>query len=188
MLSKSSVGSTSTTIRIPNDIYEKIDFEASSQDSHVSTIINNILRKYATWDRFVSDIGFMYMQKPLLRALLEKISEKDISLISKTVGYARTRDAVLFISGKVDVKGIIDVVKLWLNSSKIPIRIIENTDNVEFIVQHNLGQKWSIYFSNVLKELFSELKIKPVEEDIEEHTVEITFLISAKKKKSRVKL
>ena len=183
MSKTSKTSSTSTTVRIPNDIYDKIEFEASSQDSHVSTVINNILRKYATWDRFVSDIGFMYMQKPLLRALFEKISDREITNISKTVGYARTRDAVLFISGKVNVKGIVEVVKLWLTSSKIPIRIIKNDESIEFIVQHNLGKKWSIYFTTVLKELFSELKVNTIEEDIEDHTVEITFGLKTKKKK-----
>jgi len=181
--SSGSTTSTSTTIRIPNDVYDKIEFEASSHDSHVSTVINNILRKYATWDRFVSDVGFMYMQKPLLRALLDKISDRDIVQVSKTVGYARTRDAVLFIGGKVNVKAIINVVKLWLTSSKIPIRIIENDDSIEFIVQHNLGRKWSIYFITLLKELFSELKITTIEEDVEDHTVEITFALKTKKKK-----
>jgi len=184
-MSKSSgnVKSTSTTIRIPNDVYEKIDFEASSHDSHVSTVINSILRKYATWDRFVSDVGFMYMQKPLLRALFEKISDKDIVQVSRTTGYARTRDAVLFIGGKVNVKAIVNVVKLWLTSSEIPIRIIRNDETIEFIVQHNLGKKWSIYFVTLLKELFSELKLDSLEEDVEEHTVEITFALKTKKKK-----
>ena len=181
--SGSATGSTSTTIRIPNDVYDKIEFEASSHDSHVSTIINNILRKYATWDRFVSDVGFMYMQKPLLRSLFDKISDKDVMQVSKTTGYARTRDAVLFIGGKVNVKSIVDVVKLWLTSSKIPIRIIKNDESIEFIVQHNLGIKWSIYFVTLLKELFSELKISAIEEDIEDHTVEITFALKTKKKK-----
>ncbi|MDH3313793.1 MAG: hypothetical protein OEM28_11720 [Nitrosopumilus sp.] len=184
-MSKSSgnVGSISTTIRIPKYVYEKIEFEASSGDSHVSTIINNILRKYATWDRFVSDVGFMYMQKPLLRALFDKISDKDVVQVSKTIGYARTRDAILFIGGKVNVKTIVDVVKLWLTSSKVPIRIIENDESIKFIVQHNLGKKWSIYFVTLLKELFSELKITTIEEDIEDHTVEIIFALKTKKKK-----
>ena len=184
-MSKSSgnVKSTSSTIRIPNDVYEKIDFEASSHNSHVSTVINSILRKYATWDRFVSDVGFMYMQKPLLRALFDKISDKDIVQVSKTIGYARTRDAVLFIGDKINIKAIVNVVKLWLTSSEIPIRIIRNDETIEFIVQHNLGKKWSIYFATLLKELFSELKLSSIEEDIKDHTVEITFALKPKKKK-----
>ena len=183
-MSKSdNVGSVSTTIRIPKDVYEKIEFDASSHNSHISTVINNILRKYTTWDMLVSDVGFMYMQKPLLRALFDKISDKDIIQISKTTGYARTRDAILFIGGKVSVRTIVHVVKLWLTSSKIPIRVIEKDNSIEFIVQHNLGKKWSIYFVTLLKELFYELKNPFIEEDIEDHTVEITFALKTKKKK-----
>ena len=182
-MSRISQGSTSTTIRIPNDIYEKIEFEASSNDSHVSTVINNILRRYATWDRFVGDVGFMYMQKPFLRALFEKINEKEILNLGKTIGYTRTRDAVLFINGKVDKSGIINVIGLWLSSSKIPARVITNTESIKFIVQHNLGKKWSIYFITVLETLFAELKIKSTNQELEDHTVEITFATPLKKRK-----
>ncbi|AJW71527.1 hypothetical protein [Nitrosopumilus adriaticus] len=175
--------STSTTVRIPNHIYDIIEFEASSNDSTVSTVINNILRKHASWDRFVGDIGFMYVQKPLVRALFEKVSNKDLAQMSDTIGYARIRDAVLFIDGKVDVTGITYVIKLWLTTSNIPIRVIETDESIEFIVKHNLGNKWSIYFSTILKKLFGELKIASIEEDIEDHTVEITFSLKSKKKK-----
>ena len=53
---------TNTAIRIPTDIYEKIEFQASTEDKTVSAIINNILRKYATYDHFVSDIGLVFLQ------------------------------------------------------------------------------------------------------------------------------
>ena len=177
--------SVSTTTRIPSDIYDKIEFEAEANNSNISTVIVNILRKHTTWDRFVGDIGFMYMQKPLLRALFDKLSEKEMTNLAKTIGYSRSRDAILFINGKFNMPGIIKVVKLWLTSSNIPIRTIEKEDSIEFIVQHNLGSKWSIYFTTILKELFSELNISTIEEDIEDHTVEITFGLKPKTKKKK---
>ena len=61
-MSKNST--TSTVICIPTEIYEKIEFQASTEDKTVSAIINHILRKYVSWDQFVSDIGFVFLQKP----------------------------------------------------------------------------------------------------------------------------
>ena len=66
-----------TAIRIPKDIYEKIEFEAESNNGNISSVINTALRKHVTWDQFVSDIGFVFMQKPFLRTIFEKISESD---------------------------------------------------------------------------------------------------------------
>ncbi len=64
---------TNTAIRIPTEIYEKIEFQASTEDKTVSAIINNILRKYVSWDQFVSDVGFVFLQKPFVRNIFEQV-------------------------------------------------------------------------------------------------------------------
>lgn len=40
--------------------------ESVSKDASVSVIINGFLHKYVTWDQFVNDIGFIFLQKPFL--------------------------------------------------------------------------------------------------------------------------
>ena len=170
----------STTIRIPRKVFEKIELEATTQDSNISNLINSILRKYVAWDRFVGDIGYMHMPKAFLRGVFEKITEKDMEKLATTTGYARMRDAILFINGKVDLDGTIDVIKLWLSASEIPIRVIRDLESVEFIVPHNLGQKWSMYFAIILKTIFEELGLALKKEDLEEHTVTIIFSVKPK--------
>ncbi len=71
-MSKNST--TNTAIRIPTEIYEKIEFQAVTEDKTVSAIINNIRRKYVSWDQFISDIGFVFLQKPFVRNVFEHIS------------------------------------------------------------------------------------------------------------------
>lgn len=175
----------STTIRIPKKIFEKIELEATTQDSNISNLINSILRKYVAWDRFVGDIGYMHMPKAFLRSMFEKITEKDMEKLATTTGHSRMRDAILFINGKVDLDGTIKVIKLWLSASEIPIRVIRDSEDVEFIVPHNLGQKWSMYFGIILKTIFDELNLSLKKEDLEEHTV--TMIFSANAKPSRKK-
>jgi len=177
----------STTIRIPKKVFEKIELEATTQDSNISNLINSILRKYVAWDRFVGDIGYMHMPKAFLRSMFEKITKEDMEKLATTTGHSRMRDAILFINGKVDLDGTINVIKLWLSASEIPIRIIRDSESVEFIVPHNLGQKWSMYFAIILKTIFDELNLSLKKEDLEEHTVTIIFSINtntSNKKKS----
>ena len=58
-----STSTTNTAIRIPSDTYKKISTQADQENKTVSSIINEVLRKYVTWDQFVSDIGFVFLQK-----------------------------------------------------------------------------------------------------------------------------
>ena len=74
---------TNTAIRIPTEIYEKIEFQASTEDKTVSAIINNILRKYVSWDQFVSDVGFVFLQKPFVRNIFEHVSDDDMVKAAK---------------------------------------------------------------------------------------------------------
>jgi len=175
----------STTIRIPKKVFEKIELEATTQDSNISNLINSILRKYVSWDRFVGDIGYMHMSKAFLRSMFEKITEKDMEKLATTTGYGRMRDAILFINGKVDLDGTINVIKLWLSASEIPIRVIKESEYVEFIVPHNLGQKWSMYFGIILKTIFEELDLSLKKEDLEEHTVTMIFSTNTKTNKKK---
>jgi hypothetical protein len=136
---------TNTAIRIPSDIYKKISTQADQENKTVSSIINDVLRKYVTWDQFVSDIGFVFLQKPFVLNIFEYVSDEGIIRAAKTSCYTGMRDAISFIHGKNDVDAIIDVIKLWLSASKFTNTIIKPENSVEVRIQHNLGQKCSLY-------------------------------------------
>lgn len=181
VLSKKPANTTSTAIRIPTEIYEKIEAQSITGGMSISTLINNILRKYATWDQFVNDIGFIFLQKPFLRSILEEVSEALIIKTAKTTCHAGMRDAISFIHGKIDIEAIIDVVTLWLSASNIPSRIITDKGSIEFRIHHNLGKKGSLYFGTLLSSLFAEINIQPKASTYKDHFVAIRFKIDSAK-------
>ena len=73
----STPNTINTAIRIPTDVYEKINNQAIQEDKTISSIINHVLRKYVSWDQFVSDVGFVFLQKPFVNVFL-KIFQKKI--------------------------------------------------------------------------------------------------------------
>lgn len=172
---------TNTAIRIPTEIYEKIEFQATTEDKTVSAIINNILKKYVSWDQFVSDIGFVFLQKPFVRNIFEHISDEDLIKAAKTSCYTGMRDAISFIHGKNDVESIIDVLKLWFSASNFTNKVIQSEGIIEFRVQHNLGRKGSLYIGTLISSLFADLNMKPKEALMKEHSLVIAFNSTSKK-------
>lgn len=170
-----STSTTNTAIRIPSDTYKKISTQADQENKTVSSIINEVLRKYVTWDQFVSDIGFVFLQKPFVRSIFEQVSDEDIIRAAKTSCYTGMRDAISFIHGRNDVDAIIDVIKLWLSASKFTNTIINSEISVEIRIQHNLGQKCSLYMGALLTKLFADLNMKPEKSMLKDHSMILTF-------------
>ena len=173
---------TNTAIRIPSDIYKKISTQAVQENKTVSSIINDVLRKYVTWDQFVNDIGFVFLQKPFVLNIFEYVSDEGIIRAAKTSCYTGMRDAISFIHGKNDVDSIIDVIKLWLSASKFTNTIIKSENSVEVRIQHNLGQKCSLYMGTLLTKLFADLNMKPEKSMLKDHSMILTFVNLQSKK------
>lgn len=180
--SSSRTSTTNTAIRIPSDIYKKISIQAIQEEKTVSSIINHVLRKYVTWDQFVNEIGFVFLQKPFVRSIFEHVSEEDLVKAAKTTCYTGMRDAISFIHGKNDVDSIIDVIKLWLSASKFTNTIIKSENIVEVRIQHNLGQKCSLYMGTLITMLFADLNMKPDKSMVKDHSLILTFKIPQSRK------
>ena len=178
----SAPNTINTAIRIPTDIYEKINNQAIQEDKTVSSIINHILRKYVSWDQFVSDVGFVFLQKPFVQSIFEHISEEDLVKAARTVCYSGMRDAISFIHGKNDVDSIIDVIKLWLSASKFTNTVIKSENTVELRIQHNLSQKCSLYMGTLISMLFADLNMKPEKSLLRDHSLILTFKIPSSRK------
>jgi len=178
----SAPNTINTAIRIPTDIYEKINNQAIQEDKTVSSIINHILRKYVSWDQFVSDVGFVFLQKPFVQSIFEHISEEDLVKAARTVCYTGMRDAISFIHGKNDVDTIIDVIKLWLSASKFTNTVIKSENTVELRIQHNLSQKCSLYMGTLISMLFADLNMKPEKSLLRDHSLILTFKIPSSRK------
>lgn len=108
---------------------------------------------------------------------MEHTPETEIIMAVKTTCHSGMRDAISFIHGKIDIKSILDVIKLWLSASNLPFRIIDNVNTIEFRIQHNLGKKGSLYFGTLLTSLFAELEISPTRSLLKDHSAIITFRI-----------
>jgi len=178
----SAPNTINTAIRIPTEVYEKINNQAIQEDKTVSSIINHILRKYVSWDQFVSDVGFVFLQKPFVQSIFEHISEEDLVKAARTVCYSGMRDAISFIHGKNDVDSIIDVIKLWLSASKFTNTVIKSENTVELRIQHNLSQKCSLYMGTLISMLFADLNMKPEKSLLRDHSLILTFKIPSSRK------
>lgn len=64
------------SVRIPEEIKEKLENESKIANLTLNTMIGQILSRFVSWDRFAEDTGFVFIQKHFLKDLLVEINEK----------------------------------------------------------------------------------------------------------------
>ena len=167
------------TYRLPLHIVEELETEAMNRNISQNVLAKQILGKFVSWDRFADKIGMIPVPRKILENLGSKMDANDINTIINTVKPIITNN-VMFIKGKYDLKRCIETLEDYMKASGM------NSDHrVEgslhhFVIQHELGFKWSLFTAQLLKEIFHEfLPEQNVKAQTTESTVIVTIALGA---------
>ena len=137
--------------------------------------------KHTDWYVNASQIGFISVRKSLIIKLLNEIrDDKKIKEIAREV-VKGSSDFLLSLKEQSDIpmESGLDFIEIWIKEAGYPyIHDIAGVDQHthHFVIQHDMGLKWSIYLSEILRNLFEELlNATEVHFDITDNTVGFTL-------------
>ena len=162
------------TYRLPLHIVEELETEAMNRNISQNVLAKQILGKFVSWDRFADKIGMIPVPRKILENLGSKMDANDINIIISTIKPIITNN-VMFIKGKYDLKRCIETLEDYMKASGM------NSDHrVEgslhhFVIQHELGFKWSLFTAQLLKEIFHEFL---PQQNVKVQTTESTVIVS----------
>ena len=159
------------TVRVSEEVKEQLEDESEMNGTTINSLTSSILAKHVSWDRFAEDIGFVFLAKPFLRAILDEVDEKTMKLIAVSTCRGAIRDAVLFLKGDMNIDSMLNAFDLWFQASHIPFRHIKSDKTDRYVVQHGLGKKWSIYITAVVNSLLNEIDYKVINQKSHEQSV-----------------
>lgn len=159
------------SVRVSEDVKDKLDVESEMNSTTLNTLVSQVLSKHVEWDRFAEDIGFVFLAKPFLRTLLDYVDEKALTMIAVSTCRGAMRDAMLFIKGEINITTFIQALDLWFGASHMPFRHIINDGSDRYIIQHELGKKWSIYIATVVNSLLTEMNHMVKNQKMDEQSV-----------------
>jgi hypothetical protein len=160
---KGKVEGESITFRIEKPILDELRKEAQEKLESVNTLANQIFKKYICWYSHAAEAGMMCYPKPLLIRIMNKLSEQDISQIVDE--YMKYEFCVIanMLSGEYSISSFLNNVESWMSASDIHYRH-EVYDNVHtYIIQHEMGKRWSYFFEKFFKTVFNDMKLKSAE-------------------------
>jgi predicted transcriptional regulator len=124
--------------------------------------------------------GFIPVRRCFLTNVINKLSEQEIISLAEYVAKNIDENTVLFLKEEYDIKSTLDFLAIWIKLSGYPYRHEETNNNGQkmhsYVIQHDLGMKWSIYLANLYQFLFDELgQKKKIEFDKTENTLAFTI-------------
>lgn len=166
----------SITFRLDTKVIEELQREADQGEISLNVLVNQVLRRFVEWDRYENKLGMIPIPKSMLSTLIDKTMQlatdakiADIeSYRTKIVNSAAEtalnvmKDSVLFMRKDYSFWTVLDVLREYMKVAGITSdhRIEAGRKHV-FIIQHELGENWSLFAKELLSEIFAELaKVK----------------------------
>jgi HicB family len=173
---KVSSKSETLTFRIEHNSVKKLRSEAETQGISLNSLINQILKSFLEWHIFEPKVGMVPLSKPVVKELFTKMSKEQIIDLAMHVGKSELQNAAMFMKGgKMDLDSFLSWFETRMKNSSIQMsHVFDEKDRTHtYIMKHDIGENWSLYFKEILLYIFNELFGKRV--DITSSYTMLTF-------------
>lgn len=162
----------SITFRLDSSVVEELQRDSNEGEISLNVLVNQVLKRYVEWDRYENKLGMMPIPKLMLGTLIDEAMRlaadaKIVDLESyraKIVNNAAQtalrvmKDSVLFMRKEYSFWTVLDVLRQYMKVAGIVSdHRIEMGRKHVFIIQHDLGENWSLFAKELLSKIFIEL-------------------------------
>jgi hypothetical protein len=170
--------SGSVTLRFDNEILNQLRNESNQKRISLNTLASQIFQSHVEYDTYASKAGMISFPKSLLIRLMEGLGEQEVEELSKYIAKNEIKDMTLLLRKDYSLSSFLDTIESWLRVSGFPYRrdggSIDNQVQI-FVIQHDMGKRWSTYFEKLFKYVFEDLKVRKYSFDSTDNS--ITFKI-----------
>jgi hypothetical protein len=174
--SNQSKKTRSVTFRLDSSILDELQHEADQKEISLNVLVNQTLKRYCRWDRYENSIGMMPVPKIMLSSLIDKATSiakdngiqniehyrDDIIKQAAGIAFMLMKDSVLLMKKQYNLWVVLSVLEDYMKVSGIKAdHKIEAGRKHVFIIQHELGENWSLFTKQLLSLIFENLaKVK----------------------------
>ena len=164
------------TFRLESSVIEELQFEADYRETSLNVLINQILRRYSNCERYENKIGMIPIPKVILFSVMDQVvksgSENGIEDMTRfkeslvkdlaQIAFNFLKDSVLLIKKNYSLISVLEVLEQYMKVIGINSdhRVDEDGRHI-YVIQHKLGEVWSLFIKELLILIFENLgKVK----------------------------
>ncbi|HEY7572153.1 MAG TPA: hypothetical protein VH796_12375 [Nitrososphaeraceae archaeon] len=172
---QSKKSTRSVSFRLDSKVIDEMQKEANQNEISLNVLVNQTLKKYTEWGRYENKIGMMPVPKLMLSSLIDRAIEiatknglltdttldlyrDQIIKEAATTAYSLMKDAVLFMKKDYNLWTVLSVLQEYMKVSGINSDHQIGTGRKHiFVIQHELGENWSLFTKELLTQIFESL-------------------------------
>jgi protein required for attachment to host cells len=175
-LVKGSLKTTSTpsgnvTLRFDGQVLEQLRNEADQKRISLNTLASQVFKTHAEFTGAAAKAGMVSFPKNLLIRIMDKLSEEEVKQLSHEVAKNEMKDMLLMMKQQYSTAAFVDLIESWIRVSGFPYTHNQSDNTHSFVIQHDMGRRWSIYLAELFKYVFSDLGAKWADFQMTENTV-----------------
>ncbi|HXW12666.1 MAG TPA: hypothetical protein VD694_07890 [Nitrososphaeraceae archaeon] len=185
---QANIKTRSSTFRLDSNTVDNLQREADQKEISLNVLVNQVLRRYVKWDTFEPKIGMMPVPKIILSRCFNKAilaanevgmnqgeieSHRDEIIESAAeISFGLIRDSALLMKRTYNLWTVLEILQEYMKVSdmKSDHRIEAGNTHV-FIIQHELGENWSLFTKVLLNLIFQNLANTRPDVDITTNTI-----------------
>jgi len=150
------------SFRIDEGAIRAIEVEAASLNVTPNTLVNQILKQYAEFDRFARKIKTVKMSSAPFRGILIGSDVDQLIDVAKAAGSSIPQAFATAKNGRVDLESFIGHIRSLAAYAQL-FEFSETPDNHGRVITliHDFGLNWSIFLVHYLKEMFTQIGLSP---------------------------
>ncbi len=154
------------SFRVEKDVSNILDEEAERMGISVNALVNIILKHYSEFNRFLSKIDLVILNRDILTKLLEFMDDQNLFKMGLELGETIPKDTILFWKKDLDQENVFE----YLEKILCRYGLLGTYDQIDqqgekiIVIRHRLGKKGSIFFQGYIK---STLNIVGLDSNIE---------------------
>ncbi len=172
----------SYTCRIDQEAYDAMVEEARNSNLSVSSLLNQILKRYARFDRVAVRLRLMkFSSRPALAALLEHMSEDHLEGVGRRLGESHPTDVLRSLGMPIDSSSFVTLLEVL--STDICWFTLERSRGPEGLIFHlrnDIGWKWTKYLMGYFESAAKKIFALSVTREVTEFTLTIRLRTSPK--------
>jgi hypothetical protein len=153
---KNKTNVETATFRLNPSIMNDIRFEADNRMISLNDMMNQILKRFVEWNQFEPISGMVHIPKTVVRELFKKKSNEEIIEMAEFVGKSAIFNTVLLMRDTIDLQTFLIWVEEEMSNHSLYVRHNNENGVHKYIIKHDLGLKFSLYYKTIINSIFSE--------------------------------
>lgn len=166
--------SGSVTFRHEGKIINELRREADEKRLSLNTLASQIFESHLEYHRYSSRAGMVSFPRGLLSRMMERLSEDEVEMLSEYVAKNDIKEITLLLRKEYSLLAFLDMIESWLRVSGFAYRRdrIGTDGSIEsFIIEHNMGKRWSLYFEKLFRHVFEDFDRKEARFQVTDNSI-----------------